>query len=155
MNHRDSQRRMYAGGRPNRVARFVNRISATVFSSGISPHWAVTLETTAPKSGKRLVMPVVIARFEDREYLVSMLGQGSRWVRNVRAAGGRAVIHSGRRKPVLLEEVAATESAPILKSYLAQAPGARAHLPVDRRQAVADFEPIAERYPVFAIHYLP
>jgi len=75
-------------------------------------------------------------------------------VRNVRAAGGHAVIRSGRRKPVLLEEVPARECAPILKSYLAQAPGARAHIPVDPRQAVTDFEPIAADYPVFAIHYL-
>ncbi len=97
----DSLRRMYAGGRPNRWARFLNRISAMVFSLGIVGHGAVSLETVNPKSHTLLTLPLVVARYEGCEYVVSMLGQGSRWVRNVRAANGRAVIHAERRRPVL------------------------------------------------------
>jgi hypothetical protein len=41
--------------------------------------------------------------------------------------------------------------APILKRYLELAPGARPHVPVDRRAAVAEFERIAGDYPVFQV----
>ncbi|MFM9921275.1 nitroreductase family deazaflavin-dependent oxidoreductase [Lacisediminihabitans sp. H27-G8] len=150
----ESRRRMYAGGRPNRTARFLNDLSAKMFSLGLSPHWAVTLETVNPTSATALILPLVIANFDHREFLVSMLGQRSRWVRNVRAAGGHAIVHAGRRRPVLLTEVAAEDRAPILKAYLDQAPGARAHVPVDRREPVAQFERIAADYPVFEIRYL-
>jgi hypothetical protein len=154
MNQTASRRKMYAGGRPNQWARFLNRVTALIFSLGFSPHWAVTLETVSPKTHKPLVLPVVIASFEGHEYLVSMLGHGSQWVRNVRAADGLAVIRAGRRRRVALHEVAVERCAPILKAYLAQAPGARAHIPVDQHQPVADFEPIAADYPVFQINDL-
>lgn len=65
-----------------------------------------------------------------------------------------AVLGSGRfpvARAVTLEEVPVAERAPILKRYLALAPGARAHIPVDRRAPVAEFEPIADSYPVFRI----
>ena len=41
--------------------------------------------------------------------------------------------------------------APVLRRYLQLAPGARAHFPVDRHAALQEFEPIADRYPVFRI----
>ncbi|WP_198413022.1 MULTISPECIES: nitroreductase family deazaflavin-dependent oxidoreductase [Cryobacterium] len=151
MIREDSLRRMYAGGRPNRWARFLNRISSMVFSLGIVGHGAVSIETVNPKSRTLLTLPLVIARFDGNEYAVSMLGQGSRWVRNVRAANGNAVIHAGRRRPVLLDEVRADARAPILKAYLAQAPGARPHIPVDQSEPVAAFEAIAADFPVFQI----
>lgn len=43
------------------------------------------------------------------------------------------------------------ERAPIIKRYLAQVPGARPHIPVDRRSTLADFETIAGKYPVFLV----
>lgn len=151
MIREDSLRRMYAGGHPNRWARFLNRISSMVFSLGVVGHGAVSLETVNPKSRTLLTLPLVIARYDGSEYAVSMLGQGSRWVRNVRAANGNAVIHAGRRRPVVLEEMQANVRAPILKAYLAQAPGARPHIPVDQSEAVAAFEAIAADFPVFKI----
>ena len=151
MIHPDSLRRMYAGGRPNRWARLLNRISSMVFSLGIVGHGAVSLETVNPKSRTLLTLPLVIARFEGREYAVSMLGQGSRWVRNVRAANGTAVIRAGGRRSVSLEEVRADARAPILKAYLAQAPGARPHIPVDQSDPIEAFEAIAADFPVFEI----
>ncbi|MBB5641041.1 nitroreductase family deazaflavin-dependent oxidoreductase [Cryobacterium roopkundense] len=129
----------------------MNRVSAMVFSLGVVGHGAVTLETVNPKSRTLLTLPLVVARYEGNEYAVSMLGQGSRWVRNVRAANGKAVICAGRRRPVVLEEVRADARAPILEAYLAQAPGARPHIPVDQSEPVASFETIAADFPVFKI----
>jgi len=150
----DSLRHMYAGGKPDKLARFLNRIGAAIFALGLTPHWAVALETIGRKSGKHISLPIVIAHYDHRDYLVSMLGLGSQWVLNVRAAGGHAFLHAGRRRPVLLEEVATEYRARILKAYLARAPGARPHIPVDRRDPVAEFETVSAEYPVFEIHYL-
>lgn len=54
-----------------------------------------------------------------------MLGEDANWVRNVRAAGGRAVLRHGRREAVMLEDVEPAQRAPVLRRYLAVAPGAR------------------------------
>ena len=95
--------------------------------------------------------PVVVAEYQGGRYLVSMLGKDANWVRNVRAAGGRAVLRRGGRERVRLEEVEPGDRAPILRRYLAVAPGARPHLPVDRHAPLAEFERIAGQYPVFRI----
>jgi hypothetical protein len=78
-----------------------------------------------------------------------MLGEDTNWVRNVRAAGGRAVLCHGHREVVHLQEVNPGERAAILRRYLQCAPGARSHIPVDRRTPINDFEAIARQYPVF------
>jgi hypothetical protein len=73
-----------------------------------------------------------------------MLGEGTNWVRNVRAAGGR-------REVVRLEEVDPPARPPILRRYLACAPGARPHIRVDRHAPVEAFEHIAPQIPVFRV----
>ncbi|PRX50451.1 hypothetical protein B0I33_102572 [Prauserella shujinwangii] len=52
---------------------------------------------------------------------------------------------------MFLTEVEADDRAPILHRYLAVAPGTRPRLPVHTTAAVADFERIASRIPVFRI----
>jgi hypothetical protein len=61
------------------------------------------------------------------------------------------VLRHGRRQAVLLEEVDPHERAPILRRYLHLAPGARPHIPVDRRASLAEFERIAAQYPAFRV----
>ena len=53
----------------------------------------------------RHAIPVVLAEYGGERYIVSMLGERSPWVRNIRASGGRAVIKHGRRSEVHLAEV--------------------------------------------------
>lgn len=143
---------MYRGQRPNWVTRLLNRMDATLGSFAFSAKYGLmTLEVIGRTSGKTISLPVAIAVVDGQRYLVSMLGENVNWVKNVRAAGGRAVLRSGGREPVLLEEVSAHERAPILKAYLQRAPGARAHIPVSKDAPVADFEPIAAAYPVFRV----
>ncbi|KKL75081.1 hypothetical protein LCGC14_2058450, partial [marine sediment metagenome] len=84
-------------------------------------------------------------------YLVSPRGEAE-WVRNVRAAGGDAVIRHGRRQRVRLEEVAAEQRALILKAYLGEnALSTRQHFGLDPKAELAEFERIAARHPVFRI----
>lgn len=142
---------LYPGGRPNPFARFLNRTSALAFGAGIGPRRAASLEVVGRSSGRLISCPVVIADWEGERYLVSMLGERASWVRNLRAAGGRAVIRHRKRESVLLEEVAVERRPPILRRYLALAPGARPHIPVDRRASVEAFQTIAARFPVFRL----
>jgi hypothetical protein len=88
---------------------------------------------------------------EGERYLVSMLGDDVSWVKNVRSAGGKAVLRHGRREEVALEEVPVEKRPPIVKAYLKRAPGARPHVPVDKNAPIADFEKIAPQIPVFRV----
>lgn len=146
-----SNRWMYRGKHPNRLATVMNRGSAALAAAGIGPTRVVRLEVRGRRSGRQLSLPVVIADHEGQRYLVSMLGTDANWVDNVRAAGGRAVLQHGRRENVLLEEVEPGLRAPILRRYLELAPGARAHFPIDQHAPLTQFEQIAEQYPVFRV----
>lgn len=147
----DYLRRIYRGGRPNRWARLQNRASAAVFAAGLWPQRAAALEVTGRRTGRVISFPVVIAGYGGERYLVSMLGEDTNWVRNLRAASGRAVLRHGRREEIVLAEVPAGSRAPILQRYLAVAPGARPHIPVDRHAPLSEFERVAAQIPVFRI----
>jgi hypothetical protein len=73
------------------------------------------------------------------------------WVLNVRAAGGKAVLRSGGRDEIQLEELPVDQRAPILKAYLQRAPGARPHVPVNKDAALAEFQKVAAAFPVFRL----
>jgi deazaflavin-dependent oxidoreductase (nitroreductase family) len=133
---------LYRGGRPNPLARAVNAVWARVFATGRAPWPVATLEVLGRKSGRPVRLPVVVADLDGERYLVSMLGEGTNWVRNVRAAGHRAV---------RLDEVPVEDRAPIIKRYCQVATSGRVHIPVQPDAPVSEFEPIAGRYPVFRI----
>jgi len=146
------KRRLYDGGRPGAFMRVMNRIDALLYASGIlAPRHAVTLEVVGRRSGRPVSLPVAVVEHDGKRFVVSMLGPEVNWVRNVRAAGGHAVLRRRGREPVTLEEMPVDRRAPVLRRYLAVAPGARPHIPVDRRAPLSEFERIAHRYPVFLI----
>ena len=98
---------------------------------------------------------MVIATVSGKDYLVSMLGADSDWVKNVEAAHGDAVIRQGRRRPVRLVAVPPEQRAPILREYVRIASSGRRHFPLPVGAPLSDFEAIAERYPVYRIDNLP
>lgn len=144
-------RRLYRSGRPNWWAAWQNKVSALVFGAGVWPSRLAALDVHGRRSGKTITLPIVIAEVDSERYLVSMLGNGAGWVRNVRADDGRAVLRHGRTEIVRLEEVSVPDRSLILKEYLRVAPGGRPHFPVDKSAPVGDFEAIAADYPVFRI----
>jgi len=144
-------RRLYRGGRPNRFAQLQNRASAIVFGMGIWPSRVAALEVRGRRSGRTISFPIVIADYEGERFLVAMLGENANWVQNLRAAGGSAVLRHGRREDVRLEEVSVRSRPAILRRYLAVAPGARPHIPIDRNASLQEFERIAPSFPVFRI----
>jgi deazaflavin-dependent oxidoreductase (nitroreductase family) len=151
MRRGDFTRWLYRGQRSNWIARMLNRAWAAVASSGVASNDLVTLKVTGRKSGRTVSLPLVVAAVDGERYVVSMLGENVQWVHNVRAAGGRAVLRSGGREEVHLEEVPAGQRAPILRAYLQQAPGARPHVPVNKDAPMADFEKVATAFPVFRV----
>ncbi|HEX2739098.1 MAG TPA: hypothetical protein VHM69_01525 [Rubrobacter sp.] len=133
------------------MARVVNRIGASVYARGVASNYLVTLEVPGRQSGRTISLPLVMAVVAGERYLVSMLGDDVNWVRNVREAGGDVTLRHGRREEVRLEEIPPDRRAPVLKAYLKRAPGARAHLPVDKDAPLEEFERVSPRFPVFRV----
>jgi deazaflavin-dependent oxidoreductase (nitroreductase family) len=141
----------YRGGRPNRVARLLDRGSAMVCALGVAPDYMVTLEVPGRRTGRIVHLPLVMVVVDGERYLVSMLGEDVNWVRNVKAADGRVTLRHGRSEDVRLEEVAPEQRAPVLKDYLRRAPRAGAHMPVEKDAPLAEFERVSPRFPVFRV----
>jgi deazaflavin-dependent oxidoreductase (nitroreductase family) len=143
-------RLLYRDWRPTRMGRLANRVAAMTSALGISSSVAV-LEVRGRASGRPRSTPVVIATVDGRRHLVSMLGPGSDWVKNVEAAGGEAVLRQGRRRSVQLVAVSPPERGPILREYVRVATSGRRHLPVAVDAPMAEYQALADRYPVYRI----
>jgi hypothetical protein len=146
---------LYRHGRPNRLAMLLNSISGVLHGVGIAPNYLVTLEVPGRQSGRQIRLPLVMVSLAGERFLVSMLGPDVNWVRNVRAAGGRAALRHGRREQVLLEEVPVECRAPVLKAYLRRAPGARPHIPIDKDAPLTEFARVSPQLPVFQVRTIP
>ncbi len=142
---------LYRGQRPNWIAKILNRAQAIAASRNATANGVVALQVIGRKSGRIISFPLVMVTVDGQRYLVSMLGDNTQWVRNVRASGGKAVLQSGGREDVHLEEVSIEQRAPILKAYLQIADGARPHVPVDKDAPLAEFVKIAPTIPVFRL----
>ena len=114
------KRRLYPDGRPSALARALNAVIARQHALGIlTTSGSATLVVAGRRSGRPVALPLVIASVGGAQFVVSMLGEQAGWVRNVRAAGGRAVLLQDRRRvPVHLVEVPVEERAPVLRAYL-------------------------------------
>jgi deazaflavin-dependent oxidoreductase (nitroreductase family) len=143
-------RLLYRDWRPTRLGRWANRLASWWSALGLTSRDAV-LEVRGRASGQPRSNPVVIAVVDGKRYLVSMLGPGSDWVKNVEAAHGDAVIRQGGRRQVRLVSVPPAERAPIISEYVRVATSGRHHFPVAVGAPLSEFQKIAERYPVYRI----
>lgn len=146
----DRLRAMYVGGRGNATARRYAWFWSMAFRLGLMPQRWVTLEVRGRRTGKVTRFPLGMADFNGEWYLVSMLGECN-WVRNVRAAEGRATLRRRRARAVRLSEVPVEARAPVIRRYLEKVPGGRPHITVDRNEPIEAFETIAADYPVFRV----
>jgi hypothetical protein len=145
-------RALYPGGKPSPEAKAIHRR----FVAGPLPRVlpvASVLEVRGRRSRQEVRVPLVIVRYRRSWYLVSMFGEQSNWVKNVRASDGRAVLTHGRRRPVQLIEVPVSDRAPIIKRYLLFAMGARPHMQVEWKEPLSAFEAAAPLYPVFRVEH--
>lgn len=144
-------RLFYRDWRPTPLGRKVNQIQGWWSAVGLPPSFMAVLEVRGRRSGATRSNPVVIATVDREQYLVSMLGPRSDWVKNVDAAGGQAVIRHGRRRPVRLVAVPPERCAPVLREYVRIAPSGRQHFPVSVGAALSEFAATAGDYPVYRI----
>ena len=126
-------------------------MSAIAFATGIGPRHAATLEVRGRKTGRTISFPVVVADYQGGRYLVAMLGQETRWARNLRADGHAVLLMRRKRENVSLVEDLSGDRAAILRRYLELAPGARPFFPIDRHAPLGEFERIVNDYPVFRV----
>ena len=144
-------RLFYRDWRPTRLGKLVTGALAWLSGLGLTPRVLLTLQARGRRSGRLHSNVLVVTKHDGQRYLVSMLGDGSEWVRNVRAAGGEAFVKRGRSRPVRLTEVPVGERGPILKAYCQVATSGRHHFPVSHNASLSEFDAVAERYPVFRI----
>jgi hypothetical protein len=111
----------------------------------------VSLQTKDRRSGALSERPLVPCGYEGQQYVVSMLGDGSEWVQDVRGSGGAAIIERVATLSVRLIEVPPENRASILKAWRLIATSGRQHIPAPYDAPVADFEAIAAQYPVFRV----
>jgi len=114
------------------------------------PQTLLTLQVKGRSSGRLRTNILVPVTHGGQRYLVSM-GDGSEWVRNVRAMGGEAFIKRGGSRPVALTEIPCGERAPILKAFCQVATNGRYRFPVPHTAPVSGFGAVAADYPVFRI----
>jgi len=148
-----SLRIFYRAGHPTRFGKLYNRFAAWLSGLGVTPPLLLTLQVKGRMSGRLHSNVLVPATYGGQTYLVSMLGDRSAWVQNVRAADGEAFIKRGAARPVQLTEIPTDERAPILKAYCEVATSGRHHFPVAHTAPVSEFETISAHYPVFRIDY--
>ena len=141
----------YHNWRPTWFGWLSNQAWAWATRLGLTPPILMTLQVEDRRDGRLRSTVLVPAHYEGKRYLVSMLGDGSEWVQNVRAAGGKAFVKRGHRQPVTLVEIPSKDRAPILKAWCQVATSGRKHLPVAYDAPVSAFEAIAADYPAFRI----
>jgi deazaflavin-dependent oxidoreductase (nitroreductase family) len=140
--------------KPSGMTQLMNRVISILASLGWTPGNTVTLEVAGRKTGEPRSTVVNSVEVDDERYLVAPRGE-TEWVRNVRAAGGEAVIRHGKRARVKLEELPVSERAPIIAAYLPKnAIATKKHFGVEPDAPIEEFERVAADHPVFRIRVL-
>jgi deazaflavin-dependent oxidoreductase (nitroreductase family) len=142
--------------------RRLNRLGVLLTSLGLAPRDAVTLQVRGRTSGKPRRIPILRTRYQGEDYLVALAGE-SQWVRNVRAAGGEAVIRRRKARRVRLQELPPDDRPEIIAEYLragrqrsgaeAQAKQARFYFGLGPEPSIEEIRTIADYYPVFRVIY--
>jgi deazaflavin-dependent oxidoreductase (nitroreductase family) len=112
------------------------------------------LRVRGRRSGRLYEVPVRIATWNGRRYVLSMLGE-AQWVRNLRAAGAAQLLLGRQVEPVAAREIRTEEKAAFLTWYC-QHPAyrlrARTALGADTANlTAAEVDRLARRYPVFRL----
>ena len=117
----------------------------------------VTLEVRGRKTGRPIRASLARTNYGSNRYFVSLAGEVD-WVKNVRAAAGKAVMISRRRIPVYLREMPLEERAPVLLAYVQKrafthsgAQASRHFFGLGPTPTLEEMEKIAGRYLVFKI----
>lgn len=144
-------------GRPIAIPRWLkpmNRVFVALSRAGLSLGGMTMLTVPGRVSGAPRTTPVTVMRLDGRRYLVAGI-PGADWVKNLRVAGHRATLTTGRaREEALLAELPEDEARPVLRAFPTEVPTG---VDMMRRSGVVDtsspdeFEALAGTCPVFRI----
>ncbi|CAG0936760.1 hypothetical protein TFLX_05648 [Thermoflexales bacterium] len=130
--------------------RLVNLVMRTLIRLNVAPRRMHLLSVQGRKSGRWYSTPVTVIEAKEQRWLVAPYGNVA-WVHNARATGQITLTRGRKTDSVGIVEVDATESAPILKKYLALEPIARPYFDVRSDAALDAFVEEAPRHPVFRL----
>ena len=137
--------------KPTPVERIFNRAFGLMVRLGIGLSHNYLLQVRGRKTGRIYSAPVDVLDMNGRRYLVSGRGQ-TQWVRNALAAGQVVLAKGSRRMNFSVRAVPDDEKPPILKAYVERFKlTVQRYFPIPAGSPATDFEPIAERYPVFEL----
>ncbi|KUL23554.1 hypothetical protein ADL15_46155 [Actinoplanes awajinensis subsp. mycoplanecinus] len=135
-------------------------LGVTFVRHGLSPRYAVVLEVPGRRTGVIRRTVLVRVSLDGTDYLVSLAGE-SEWVRNVRAAGGRATLGRRERRSVRLVPVPEHQRPAVIRAYLDRggrrarswgtAAEARHYFGVRPAASPDEVAAVADRYPVFRV----
>jgi hypothetical protein len=138
---------------PAMVSKVANPLMITAVTKlGIRPGGMAILSVKGRKTGRSIRVPVNPVDVAGRAYLFSPRGT-AQWVQNVRAAGGKANLHLGRKlQPVNLTEIPDSEKLPIVREYVRRfysAVGKIMNIPKDPTDE--QLKAVLANHPVFLI----
>jgi deazaflavin-dependent oxidoreductase (nitroreductase family) len=137
--------------KPSGLVKAMNSVFGRLASWGLIPGDTALLQVKGRRSGQTRSNAVTWVEHEGQRYLVAPRGN-TEWVRNVKAAGGEAILKRRKAERVRLEEVPVEQRAPVIKSYLKKtALVTKREFGIDPEAPLEEFEKIAERHPVFRI----
>jgi deazaflavin-dependent oxidoreductase (nitroreductase family) len=112
------------------------------------------LRVRGRRSGRAYEIPVRIAAWDGRRYVLSLLGE-AQWVRNLRAAGTAQLLVGRQVEPVVARELHGQEKAAFLAWYCQQPEhrlSVRSGLKADPANlTAAEADRLARQYPVFRL----
>jgi deazaflavin-dependent oxidoreductase (nitroreductase family) len=137
--------------KPSGFVKLMNSFIGRLGAMGLVPGDTIQLQVKGRRSGQMRSNAVTWVDYQGHRYLVAPRGN-TEWVRNVKAAGGEAVLKRRKAEKVRLEELPAEQRAPIIKAYNKKLGAVtRREFGIDGDASVEEHEKIAERHPVFRI----
>jgi hypothetical protein len=137
--------------RPTAVERGFGRLLTWLLRIGLVRGHFYVLEVRGRTSGRMISLPVDPIDVGGRRYLVCARGD-THWARNARAAGEVVLARAMRRRRYAVRELPPALRPPVLKAYLDLfATEVQRFFPVPKGSAVAAFDDLSARYPVFEL----
>jgi len=151
--------------RVNLFVRFNNAVMRSLIRTGLRIGTFAVLTVPGRKTGRPVNVPLVVFPHGDNRYLVASYGVVN-WVRNLRAADGRANLQSGHAtEKISAIELPAEQAGPILRFTLQTGPPGiprlivrifrrffvLPYLDVDMSSSDDDFARSAAGHPVFLV----
>jgi deazaflavin-dependent oxidoreductase (nitroreductase family) len=140
--------------KPSGFVKAMNALFGRLASWGLIPGGTALLQVKGRHSGQTRSVAVTWVEHEGQRYLVSPRGN-TEWARNVKAAGGEAVLKHGKSESVRLEELPVAQRAPIIQAYLKKtARVTKREFGIEPDAPTEEFQRIAPDHPVFRVTYI-